>query len=70
MKDEDGEATIDDVPKVRTATGKRHFLISTTCRLLTAKPKRLRTEQRVEAEDDNWMEDKDEADNEKKKIKN
>ncbi|GBN37868.1 hypothetical protein AVEN_36027-1, partial [Araneus ventricosus] len=34
---------------------------------LTAKPKRLRTEQRVEAEGDDWMED--EADNEKNKRK-
>ncbi|GBO00263.1 hypothetical protein AVEN_268926-1 [Araneus ventricosus] len=50
-----------------TATVKRHFLISTPCLLLTAKPKRLRTEQRVEAEDDDWMEDEDEADNEKEK---
>ncbi|GBO24300.1 hypothetical protein AVEN_57088-1 [Araneus ventricosus] len=52
-----------------SATGSRHFLISTTCRLLMAKPKRLRTERRVEAEDDDWMEDEDEADNEKKKRK-
>ncbi|GBM12649.1 hypothetical protein AVEN_46139-1 [Araneus ventricosus] len=35
-----------------TAAEKRHFLMNTTCRLLTAKPKRLRTEQRVEAEDE------------------
>ncbi|GBL74885.1 hypothetical protein AVEN_243724-1 [Araneus ventricosus] len=44
-----------------TATGKMHFLVSTTCRLLTAKPKRLRTEQRVESEEDDCMEDEDEA---------
>ncbi|GBM57631.1 hypothetical protein AVEN_225012-1 [Araneus ventricosus] len=42
-----------------TDTGKMHFLIS---------KKRLRTEQRVEAEDDDWMEDENEADNEKKKL--
>ncbi|GBM37099.1 hypothetical protein AVEN_36574-1, partial [Araneus ventricosus] len=42
---------------------KRHFLFNTACRLLTAKPKRLRMEQQVKGENDDWMEDEDEADN-------
>ncbi|GBL89182.1 hypothetical protein AVEN_255293-1 [Araneus ventricosus] len=55
------------IQSLRHSCRKGHFLISTTCRLLTAKPKRLRTKKRVEAEDEDWMEDEDEADNEKKK---
>ncbi|GBL73170.1 hypothetical protein AVEN_159245-1 [Araneus ventricosus] len=52
-----------------TTIEKRHFLINTTCRLITVKRKRLITEQGVEAEEDDWMEDEDEADNEKNKRK-
>ncbi|GBM13694.1 hypothetical protein AVEN_148212-1 [Araneus ventricosus] len=50
-------------------TEKRCFLINTTGRLLTAKSKRLRTEQRVKAEEDAWMEDEDEENNLKNKRK-
>ncbi|GBO33651.1 hypothetical protein AVEN_20543-1 [Araneus ventricosus] len=57
------------VHQTGTATEKRHFAINTTCRLLTAKPKRLRTEKRVEAEDDDLMGDENEANNEKNKRK-